>query len=489
MHVLIVEDDADTRDNLCDILELDGYRAETAVSIANALDRSDWSKYAAIILDRKLPDGTADELLPRLKQLAPKAAVIVATGYGDLDGAIAAIRNGAADYILKPINPDVLRTRLAGIAEAKRLDLERSRSEARFRGLVQAAPCAIHIIRPDRTVAYISPFSEKLTGYTSEEVLGKDYLAVFVADEAMQHEVQREIDRILAGTPTHGFSVPIRCKDGSSRWMVWNALRLDDYEGGPAILCVGQDITELREAQERVLQSERLAAIGQMMAGLAHESRNALQRSQACLEMLALDVQDRPEVLEMVQDIQKAQDYLHHLYEEVRGYAAPIPIKREVCHLGELLDEVWLHLAVQREGRNAHLHQAENGLDLRCEVDRHSVDQVFRNILENSLSACPDPVEVRATWSEAEIDGRREVAVSLRDNGPGLNAEARRKIFEPFFTTKTQGTGLGMAIAKRIVEGHGGQIEVGSGSGRGAELLIRLPRGKNHGSIVADRGS
>jgi hypothetical protein len=479
MQVLIVEDDADTRDNLCDILELDGYGAEMAGSLAQALNRSDWSKYAAIILDRKLPDGTADELLPRLKQLAPKAAVIVATGHGDLDGAIAAIRNGATDYILKPINPDLLRRRLAGIAEAKRLDLERSRSEARFRSLVQAAPCAIHIMRPDLTVAYISPFSEKITGYTTEEVLGKDSLAVFVTDEAMRRAVEREINRILAGTPTHGFSVPIRCKDGSFRWMVWNALRLDDYEGGPAILCVGQDITDLREAQERVLQSERLAAIGQMMAGLAHESRNALQRSQACLEMVALDVQDRPEVLGMVQDIQKAQDYLHHLYEEVRGYAAPIPLKRDVCHLGELLDEVWLNLAVQREGRKAHLHQQENGLDLHCEIDCHSVGQVFRNILENSLNACPDPVEVRATWSEMEIDGRREVVLSLRDNGPGLTAEARRKIFEPFFTTKTQGTGLGMAIAKRIVQANGGQIEVGSSCGGGAELLIRLPRGNS----------
>ena len=97
--------------------------------------------------------------------------------------------------------------------------------------------------------------------------------------------------------------------------MLWNARALPNHDGGPAILAVGQDITNLKEAQEKIVRSERLAAIGQMMAGLAHESRNALQRSQACLEMLALDVQDRPEALEMVQEIQNAQDYLHHLYE------------------------------------------------------------------------------------------------------------------------------------------------------------------------------
>ena len=115
-------------------------------------------------------------------------------------------------------------------------------------------------------------------------------------------------------------------------------------------------------------------------------------------------------------------------------------------------------------------------MDLCCEVDRQSVGQVFRNVLENALSACPDPVEVRTQWSEAESNGRPALLISLRDNGPGLTPEVRRKIFDPFFTTKTQGTGLGMAIAKRIVEAHGGQLEVGPDAGRGAEILIRLPR-------------
>ena len=118
--VLVVDDDADTRANLFDILELDGYRVETAGSVAETLDRRNWGDIDAVILDRKLPDGSAEELLPRLKQLAPEAAVIIVTGYADLEGAIAAIRQGAADYLLKPVNLDLLRARLAGIAERKR---------------------------------------------------------------------------------------------------------------------------------------------------------------------------------------------------------------------------------------------------------------------------------------------------------------------------------------------------------------------------------
>src|SRR5947208_1300452 len=114
LTVLVIDDDADTRANLRDILELDGdYRVETAGTIAEALDRDDWSQIGAILLDRKLPDGSAEAVLPRLRQLAPDAAVLIVTGYADLTGAISALRQGAADYILKPINPDALRAGLA----------------------------------------------------------------------------------------------------------------------------------------------------------------------------------------------------------------------------------------------------------------------------------------------------------------------------------------------------------------------------------------
>jgi hypothetical protein len=477
MRVLVVEDDADTRANLCDILELDGHEIETAASVAEALDRDDWRSIAAIILDRKLPDGSAEDLLPQLRQLAPEAGVIVATGFPDLDGAVAAIRSGVADYILKPINPDVLRARLGRIAEHRHLEQEKARSDAAFRTLVETTPALVTIMRPDRSIVYLNPYGEALTGYTTNEIAGKDARAVFLREPAIFPELDRTYATVMSGHAVKDFEMPLWCKDGTKRWGVWSVVYREDFDGAPAIIAAAQDITKLKEAQEQVVQSERLAAIGQMMAGLAHESRNALQRSQACLEMVAMDVQDRPDVLEMVTDIQKSQDYLHHLYEEVRGYAAPINLKREPCHLGELLDEVWLQLSAAWKSRRAHLKQTENGLDLSCEVDRYSVGQVFRNILENSLAACPDPLEIQTQWFATDIAGRPALLIALRDNGPGLTPEAKRRIFEPFFTTKTRGTGLGMAIAKRIVEAHGGQIEVGPESGRGAEILIRLPKG------------
>src|SRR5262249_57163421 len=101
------------------------------------------------------------------------------------------------------------------------------------------------------------------------------------------------------------------------------------------------------------------------------------------------------------------------------------------------------------------------GVDLRCPVDQFRLEQVFRNILENALAACADPVVITVAAREDRLQGRPGLRVSVRDNGPGLTAEQRQRIFEPFFTTKTKGTGLGMAIAKREVEAHGGQVPVG----------------------------
>lgn len=113
--ILVVDDEPNMVQGLRRILRLDGYHIDSAETAKGLLDRDNWSDYVAIILDRKLPDGTADELLPRLKELAPGAAVVIVTGVSDMDGALAALRHGAEDYLIKPVNPDALRAILKRI--------------------------------------------------------------------------------------------------------------------------------------------------------------------------------------------------------------------------------------------------------------------------------------------------------------------------------------------------------------------------------------
>ena len=469
LDILVIEDDADTRDNLRDILELDDHRVTTAGSAAEAMARHDWSEYAAIILDRRLPDASAEQLMPRLKAAAPDASVIVVTGYADLQGAIAALRQGASDYLVKPLNAEFLRTSLARIAERRQLALAKERSEATFRHLVEAAECMIVILRPDHTIVYFSPFAEQLTGYSAVEVRGHDYLELFLP-EAERERVAMEFGRVISGTPTRGFENPVACRDGSRRSMVWNARYLEDYEDGPAFLKVGQDITFLKQTQERAVQSERLAAIGEMVTGLAHESRNALQRSQACLEMLALSVRDRPDALALIGRIQKAQDHLHTLYEDVRGYAAPIQLDRVPCDLARVWREAWNHLESARAEKQAALVESTEGLDLHCVADPFRLEQVFRNILENALAAGAPPVAVGVQAEEVQLRGQPAIQIAVRDNGPGIPPDRRARVFDPFYTTKARGTGLGLPITRRVVEAHGGRIRIADGDEPGADF-------------------
>jgi PAS domain S-box-containing protein len=474
LHVLVVDDDADAQQNLRDILELDDFHVQTAGTAAEVLRRNDLEDFFAILLDRRLPDGSAEELLPKLKARAPQAKVVIATGFADLESAVVALRLGASDYILKPINADALRASLRRLANEQRAETELRDWQARMRAILATAVDGIITIDSRGHIESFNPAAERMFGYPAAEVLGRNVSLLMASPHREEHDeyLRRYLNTGQRRIIGIGREVIAQRRDGSTFPVDLSVSEV--FHDGSLFMGIVRDITDKKLAEERAMQSQRLAAIGQMVTGLAHESRNALQRSQACLELLALELESQPEALALVARVQKAQDHLHHLYEEVRGYAAPLKLYLKSCDLSEIWHETWSHLEVMRKDKNVTLRQ-EAEIDLHCQVDRHAVAQVLRNILENAIVACQEPGEIVIRAAESVLNGAPAVCVSLCDNGPGLNAEQRKRIFDPFYTTKTQGTGLGMAIAKRIVDSHGGRIEVGNPS-EGAEILVTLPR-------------
>ena len=173
----------------------------------------------------------------------------------------------------------------------------------------------------------------------------------------------------------------------------------------------------------------------------------------------------------------RAKEDLNHLFEELRGYAAPIQLDWSNSNLADTWRQAWTHLETARSGRDAELAECLAGIDLECRIDTFRLEQVFRNLIENSLSACTDPVSISIKCSAVEEGSVPAICVTYQDNGPGLTAEQHLRIFDAFYTTKTKGTGLGMAIARRIVEAHGGTIRSIQGQS-GASFEITIPRSK-----------
>lgn len=341
-------------------------------------------------------------------------------------------------------------------------------------GLLEQAQTIVLVLDVHGHIVRYNPYLEDLTGIAPREVKGHNWLDVFIPER--ERERLKEVFEQTVRSDTAGTVSSLITRQGEERRISWSHKSLKNVQGKTvAVLSVGQDITELNRAQQRALQAERLAGIGQMSTGLAHESRNALQRIQACAEMLELEVEGNHEALDLVRRIKAAQDHMHRLFDEVRGYAAPVNLDRSDCNLGSAWREAWEILMPQWERRIAELIELTPHADLAFFGDHFRLVQMFRILFENSLSACQDPVRIEISCGPSVWADCRATRVSVRDNGPGLDAHQREHVFEPFFTTKTKGTGLGMAIARRIVEAHGGDINLADGTRPGAEIIIILP--------------
>ena len=350
-------------------------------------------------------------------------------------------------------------------------------SEERLRAIVNTCVDAIISIREDGVIETFNPAAEQMFGYTRREAIGRNVNILMPSPYREEHDeyIQNYFQTGQAKIIGIGREVFALRKDGSM-FPIELAVSQIDHLG--MFIGIIRDITDRKRTEQRLLQSERLAAIGQMITGLAHESRNAFQRSQAALELLELEVEDNEEAQELIGRIQRAQDHLHHLYEEVRDYAAPIGLSKRRCDLAQLWRDTWRHLEVMRKGKDVTLREipADVHAEVVCSVDQHAMEQLFRNILENAIVACTEPGQIDIRWEQVQLEGEDAIRIGILDNGSGLDDTAQQRVFEPFFTTKTKGTGLGMAIASRIAEAHGGKLEVTNQPDAGAEFVVTLPK-------------
>jgi signal transduction histidine kinase len=323
-------------------------------------------------------------------------------------------------------------------------------------------------------------FAEENSGDSETIGVGVNYLDICRGatgeDALLAERACRGIEQVIDGSrDVFQLEYPCHCKN-EQRWFLLYVSRLKNESDYVVTTHVG--ITDRKRTEQRLVESERLAAIGEAMRGLSHEGRNALQRAQSCMELLRLQIDGDHEAVELLDRIERAQSHLLDLYEEVRRYASPIHLSYRRYPLNRLAEEAWS--TIDAKGNCQPLITWTNDLDLNCEVDLDSIRKVFRLLFENALATNVKPLKMEVTFAAAKHRGHPAITAIISDNGPGRTLEDQDRPFMPFYTTKTHGTGLGLAICKRIALAHAGTIRFGPSRLGGASVHFTLPKRRPH---------
>src|SRR5579859_4002017 len=378
-----------------------------------------------------------------------------------------------------------------GGGPSQRGEIERRlREEQEFvRRLVACFPDVIVVLDQHGRYTFVSPRVQEFLGYTPEEYVG-------VSLGERQHPEDRDrvlkfFNDLIAGKTSFGtVEYRTRHKDGAWKTFRANASPLTDADGKIiGIVSSARDVTESKRLEQQLLQSEKLAAIGQMVSGVAHELNNPLT---AILGMSDL-VRERATDDASRRQIELVQKQARKAVELVQGllnFSRPSRPKSQHVRLGVLITRAIELQQFVLASRNITVDFDAALKSPEIQADPNQIVQVFVNLLANaeqSIAAARD--HGRISLRIAEMDGKAEILVD--EIGPGVPAEIRSKIFDPFFTTRrsTGGTGLGLTICLVILKEHGGTIEAQSSPAGGARFRILLPVSRSAPLSAAESSS
>ena len=339
-----------------------------------------------------------------------------------------------------------------------------------FRDLIfESVGTGLIALRPDGRVTAFNSAAEAIAGIPAAEALGRTWESIFGGSIDLGR-VRGAVAGQRAGSERHeirldrpdGRRIPV----GVTFWQ----LRSGD---GDAVGLIGvcQDLSTIKQMEERMRQADRLATVGRLSANIAHEIRNPLASVSGAIEALARELPPDPTQSRLVEIVLRESERLNRLITDFLDYARPAPLTLVELDMARLLEEVLLLLEHRRlpDGLKV-VNEAVGPLPLRG--DPQLLRQVLWNLCLNAVQAMPDGGELRlgGRWE----DGDR-IRLWVGDTGFGIAEGDLPHVFEPFYSTKPEGTGLGLASVYRIVQDHGGQIEVRSRVGEGTVMTLTLP--------------
>ena len=334
--------------------------------------------------------------------------------------------------------------------------------------IVTSMNSGLMTLDPDRRIKVFNAYAEQLLGVTQTEVY----------DRRLE-EVLPEFLPVV-GTLRVRSEVALASGRTSQKILGCAATTLSDREGrGAGIIINFQDVTELKKMEAELKRADRLAAVGELSARIAHEIRNPLASISGSVQLIAQERAIREEDRQLLDIVIKETERLNGLISEFLAYARPNPPQRVMVTFCRMLDDLRILMRSDRRFERITIRQEfADTSTMWVDVDQFS--QVLWNIFVNAADAMPEGGEIAVSMERLTSENEGIVVASwdeiaISDTGTGMSTHELTSIFEPFFTTKRSGTGLGLATVYRIVEGHGGHIRVESTLGIGTRFLIYLP--------------
>lgn len=487
--ILIVDDELLILRIISDILGKEGYEVKTAINYFNASQLLDGEKFDVVITDIRMPEKSGIDLLTHVREINSDIPVILMTGFATLETAVEAVKQGAFDYLTKPLDFNKLKRIVSQSIE--RFNLLSSNKKL-VRELQEVnSNLEIKVSERTRELLNILHSANESIVTTDNELIIKTVNPKTI--EIYEKDcVGKKLDELIGGI-NYETIIPKILKNSSyitkhevkygEKHLEISLSQLVDFDTKESfgVIVITDDITEKKKLEIQLLQSAKMSAVGQLAAGVAHEFNNVLSGIVGYTS-LAMSRNDVEKIREDLNVVEKASNRAIEVVRKLLAFSRQKDEKYILSNIDELIDDSLslVNNTLSKEGVKIIKHF---GKTPPVKVNQNEIQQVVLNMVINAKHAIDENLElsyedkVIGVTTEA-VDGF--VKMDISDTGIGIPRENIPKIFEPFFTTKGRnskepGTGLGLPITYAIIERHGGSIDVDSEIGKGTTFTIWIP--------------
>ena len=489
IKILLIDDDEDdyviTRTLLS---KIDGgnFNLDWESSYDRAVEMIKAGRHDIYLIDYQLGKHNGLDLVRLATASGCKGLVIMLTGQGELRVDIEAITAGATDYLVKEsITAPVLERSFRHAFERKRAAEDLRLSEERYRDIVENAHDIIYSHDLEGNYTSISNACEQITGYTREEVLRMNVFQA-VAPEFVDR-AREMIARKIGGEKGTAYDLELLARDGRRIAVEINSKIIFRHGVAVGVQGIARDVTERKQLEEQLRQSQKMEAIGQLAGGIAHDFNNLLTAITGYSELSMKRLRPEDPLLSNLQEIKKAGDRAASLTRQLLAFSRKQVLQPKVLDLNEVVADLEKMLR-RLIGEDIELCTVLEQKEGRIKADPGQIEQIIMNLVVNARDAMPRggklTIETRNIFLDDDYS-RKHIGVSagpfvmlaVSDSGAGINAQIQSRIFDPFFTTKRvgEGTGLGLSTVYGIVKQSGGNILVYSEVGHGTTFKIYLP--------------